>query len=86
MDQAEQTMEGTCSIWRIVCCFSKSPQPHQAQQRHSLPHSAIVKQALIEDGEQRVQDGTVGLEDLVNERHIGLGQVPLSLQAATGFL
>ena len=66
-------MEGMQSSWRSNCCFSKWHQPHQAQQRHGLPHSPIVKQALIEDGEQRVEDGAVGLEDLVDERHVGLG-------------
>ena len=77
-------MQEMQSSWRSDCCFSIRHQPHQAQQRDGLSHSPIVKQALIEDGEQRVEDGAVGLEDLVNESHIGLGQVPLSLQAVAG--
>jgi hypothetical protein len=31
--------------------------------------------ALVEHGEERVEDGRVGLEDLVEERDLGLGQL-----------
>ena len=72
------------SSWDSDCCFSIQHQPHQAQQRDGLSHSPIVKQTLIEDSEQRVKDCAVGLEDLINECHISLGQVSLSLQAAAG--
>ena len=40
---------------------------------------AVVKQALVQQREQRVQDGAVGLEDLVNKGHLGGGQVPVHL-------
>jgi hypothetical protein len=32
--------------------------------------AAVIKKPLVEDGEQRVEDGAVGLEDLVNERNL----------------
>jgi len=52
---------------------------HQADERHAHAVGAVVEQALIEDGEQRVQDGAVRLEDLVNERDAGRRQVALRL-------
>jgi hypothetical protein len=40
-----------------------------------LPHlgacAAIVEEPLVEQCEQCVEDGTVGLEDLINERNLG---------------
>ena len=51
----------------------------QAQQWNFQPLVAIVKQPLIEQREQCIQDGTVGLEDLINEGHLGCGQVPICL-------
>ena len=38
--------------------------PHQAQQGHRNALGAVVEQALIQDGEQRVQHRAVGLEHL----------------------
>lgn len=38
---------------------------------HLDPDAAVVKQSLVEECEQGVEDGTVGLEDLVNERNLG---------------
>ena len=51
----------------------------QAQQWNLQPLVAVVKQPLIEQRQQSIQDGAVGLEDLVNEGHLGCGQVPICL-------
>ncbi len=43
---------------------------HRRQQRHAHARAAVVKHALVDEREQRVEDGAVGLEDLVNEGHL----------------
>ncbi len=50
---------------------------HQADERDWCPDIAIVEETLVEDGEQRVEDGAVSFENLVDESHIGLRQIPL---------
>ena len=52
---------------------------HQADEGDPDALVAVVKETLVEDGEQRVEDSAVGLEDLVNEGHAGLRQVALRL-------
>lgn len=52
---------------------------HQADKWYLHPDLTVVEQPLIQDGQQGVQDGTVGLENLINERNIGSRQVPLHL-------
>jgi hypothetical protein len=44
---------------------------HGQARPHLDSYAAIVKQALVEQCEQCVEDGTVGLEDLINERNLG---------------
>ena len=51
----------------------------QAQQWNLQPLVAVVKQPLIEQREQSIQDGAVGLEDLINEGHLSSWQVPICL-------
>jgi hypothetical protein len=51
----------------------------QAQQWNLQPLVAVVKQPLIEQRQQSIQDGAVGLEDLINEGHLGCWQVPICL-------
>jgi hypothetical protein len=51
---------------------------YQAQQRHWQALIAIVKQPLVEQCEQCIQYGAVGLEDLVNEGHLSCWQVPIN--------
>ena len=41
---------------------------------HLDPEGTVVEQALIEDCKEGVEDGAVGLEDLVNESHLKPGQ------------
>ena len=57
----------------------KSSRAHQAQERHTQALVAIVKEALVQQRQQSIQDGRVGLEDLVDERHLGCGQIPVCL-------
>lgn len=52
---------------------------HQADERHAHALRAVVEQALVEDGEQRVKDGAVGLEHLVDEGDAGRWQVAVRL-------
>ena len=40
---------------------------------------AVVKFALVEDGQKRVENGTVALEDLVQEGHGCRRQVPFGV-------
>ena len=53
--------------------------PHQAEKGHAQPLVAVVEQALVEERQQRVQDGRVRLEDLVNEGHLAGGQIAINL-------
>ena len=46
----------------------------QRRQRHLDAGAAGEEPALVQDAEQRVQDGGVGLEDLVEEHDVGVGQ------------
>ena len=46
-----------------------------AEQRHQRAldgRAVVVEDALVHQGEQRVQDGAVGLEDFVDERELRL--------------
>jgi len=43
---------------------------HQRQERRLEALAAVVKQALVEQRKQRVEDGGVGLEDLIDEGHL----------------
>ena len=52
---------------------------YQAEQGHSQSLVSIVEQPLVEKREQGIQDGTVGLEDLVNEGHLSCWQVAVCL-------
>lgn len=38
---------------------------YHTEQRHTLAQSSVVKKSLIDKREQGVEDGAVGLEDLV---------------------
>ncbi len=51
----------------------------QVQQWNLQPLVAVVEQPLIEQRQQSIQDGAVGLEDLINEGHLGCWQVPICL-------
>mmetsp|Transcript_14097 Transcript_14097/g.39944 ORF Transcript_14097/g.39944 Transcript_14097/m.39944 type:complete len:214 (-) Transcript_14097:585-1226(-) len=61
------------ALWELIGCRN------QADERNLCTRAAVVEQPLVEDGEKGVEDGRVGLEDFVNERHIRVGKV------ATGF-
>ena len=52
---------------------------HQADEGHSDAVRAVVKGALVENGEQGVEDSTVGLEHFINEGHIGFRKVTARL-------
>lgn len=52
---------------------------HQAKKGDTAADGSIVEQALVEDGEQGVQDGAVGLEHLVDEGHRRIWQVAFNL-------
>ncbi len=54
-------------------------ETHQADEWDLDARRAVVKEALVKDGKQRVEDGGVGLEHLVNEGHLCAGQVPIYL-------
>jgi len=43
--------------------------------RHRAARGAVVEEPLVEQREQRVEDGRVGLEDLVDEEQLGLRSV-----------
>ena len=51
----------------------------EAEQRDFDPFVAVVEEPLVQDGEEGVEDGGVGLEDLVDERHGGGGEVAVRL-------
>ena len=53
--------------------------PHQAEEGHAQPLIAVVEEALVEERQQRVQDGGVRLEDLVDEGHLAGGQIAIDL-------
>lgn len=53
--------------------------PDQAEQGHAQALVAVVKEALVEEREQRIQDGRVGLEDFINEGHLAGWQVTVYL-------
>jgi hypothetical protein len=40
---------------------------HQREQRRFQACTTVVKQTLVEQGQQCVQDGAVSLEDFINE-------------------
>lgn len=44
--------------------------PYRSSCTHLDAHTAVVKEALVEQCEQCVEDGAVGLEDLINERNL----------------
>jgi hypothetical protein len=46
----------------------------QRDERHRGDVGAVGEAPLVQDAEERVQDGRVGLEDLVEEDDLGLGQ------------
>lgn len=54
-------------------------QTDQAEEGHAQALVAIIKEALVEEREQCVQDGRVGLEDLVDEGHLTGRQVAVDL-------
>jgi hypothetical protein len=56
-----------------------------AQERHVDHGAAVVELPLVEEREQRVEDGAVRLEDLVEEDDLGLGHHALGA-AAVGAL
>ena len=45
-----------------------------ADQRHRHPAAAVVELALVEQRQQRVENGRIGLEHLVEKRHLRRGQ------------
>ena len=55
------------------------------QQRHVLHLGAVGELALVQDGEERVQDRRVRLEDLVEEDDLRLGQHGLGLARVGAF-
>ena len=78
--QAAQCSIDSSRKWAGQQCMvhnrGHSRQAHQAEQGDPHAQGAVVKQPLVEQGEQGVEDGGVGLEDLIHESNGGLGQVP----------
>ncbi len=68
--QQEAVMEGRN---RLVLGHLVAGGEHGHQRRAQAP-AAVVKLAFVQQRQQRVQDRTVGLEHLVDERDRGLGQ------------
>lgn len=50
--------------------LSKQQGTHHREQRGLQTRAAIVKQPLVEQGEQSIQDGTVSFKDFINESHL----------------
>mmetsp|Transcript_9521 Transcript_9521/g.22922 ORF Transcript_9521/g.22922 Transcript_9521/m.22922 type:complete len:496 (-) Transcript_9521:302-1789(-) len=50
-----------------------------ADEGHLAPRAPVVEEPLVEDREKGVQDGRVGLEDLVDEGDVGAREVPADL-------
>lgn len=57
-----------------------SSSTHHGDERHGHAHVAVVKEALVDDGQQRVEDGAVSLEDLVDERDLDIRNSNLQKQ------
>ena len=49
--------------------------PEHRDERHAKALAPVVEQALVDDGQERVEDRRVGLENLVEERDVRLGQL-----------
>lgn len=62
-------VEGGCRRW----------ETDQTEQRNLQTLVAIVKEPLIEQSQEGVQNSTVGLEDLIDEGHLCCGQVAVCL-------
>lgn len=50
-----------------------SLQPTNSPATHLDAHASVVKESLVEQCEQGVEDGAVGLENLINERNLAVG-------------
>ena len=50
---------------------------HQAKKRHAVALSAIVEEALVKNGKQRVENGAVSFEDFVHKCYSSGRQVPI---------
>ena len=50
-------------------------EAHHAEEGNGKPLVAIVKQALVKECEEGIENCAVGLEDFVDERHLRCGQV-----------
>ena len=60
-------------------CTVECRGAYEAKERHRASGGAIVEEALIEDGEEGVQDGAIRLEDLINEGDCRIWEVALYL-------
>jgi hypothetical protein len=65
------------TLWQLIA------GSNQAQQRHRQAFVAVVKKALIQQCQQCVQDGGVGLENLIHKRHLCCWQITLDLSLVT---
>src|SRR5262249_20834216 len=59
---------------KVVVVWNFVGGPEKRDQRDIFGEAARDKTALVEDGEQRVQDRAVGFEDLVQKDDLGLWQ------------
>lgn len=82
-----------CQASCSVKCHAKSVEraawvwgAHQTHERDGQALGAVVKQPFIHDGQERVEDGAVCLEDLVNEGDRSLRQIPSRLPAVSVIL
>ncbi len=57
----------------LVGQFVRRAEHRDERDLHAL--AAVVKDALVDDGQQRIEDRGVGLEDFVQERDVRLGQL-----------
>ena len=68
------TKQAAYDSYQVACL-----EAHHAKKRHAQPLIAIIEQPLIEECQERIQDGRVGLEDLINERNFAGWQVAINL-------
>jgi len=54
-------------------------QAHHAHQRNLVALVSIVKAALVEDRQERVENGAVGFENLVHKCYTGFRQITVGL-------
>jgi hypothetical protein len=71
---------GLCSRPEVPCLRDLPGPSH----RHSL--RAVVEEALVDEREQRVEDGAVGLEDLVDEGDLWCGMEKAGVRTRTPLL